>query len=93
MWRKSRGLNIFQMRTFLTAFSNAEWHSGLSGSNPGCITTGHEWESHRAVHNWPSVVRVWPGSAVIVNKNLLNKKLQTLLTTVLCLAFIVWLYY
>jgi hypothetical protein len=20
---------------------------------------GHDWESHRAVHNWPSVVRVW----------------------------------
>ena len=19
------------------------------------------WESHRAVHNWPSIVRVWPG--------------------------------
>ena len=33
------------------------------GSIPGCITTGRDWESHRAVHNWPSVaqVRVWPG--------------------------------
>ena len=30
---------------------------------PGCITTGRDWESHRAAHNWPSVVqvRVWPG--------------------------------
>jgi hypothetical protein len=33
------------------------------GSIPGCITTGRDWESHRAAHNWPSVVRisVWPG--------------------------------
>ena len=31
-------------------------------SFPGCITTGRDWESHRAAHNWPSVVwvRVWP---------------------------------
>jgi hypothetical protein len=33
------------------------------GSIPICITTGCDWESHRAAHNWPSViqVRVWPG--------------------------------
>ena len=33
------------------------------GSIPGCITTGHDREPHRAAHNWPSVVlvRVWPG--------------------------------
>ena len=31
------------------------------GSIPGCITTGCDWESHRAVHNWPSVIRVWTG--------------------------------
>ena len=33
------------------------------GSITGCITTGRDWESHRAVHNWSSVVlvRVWPG--------------------------------
>ncbi|CDR06146.1 unnamed protein product [Oncorhynchus mykiss] len=30
------------------------------GSIPGCITTGCDRESHRAAHNWPSVVRVWP---------------------------------
>jgi hypothetical protein len=29
------------------------------GSNAGCITTGHDWESHRPVYNWPSVVWVW----------------------------------
>jgi hypothetical protein len=42
------------------------------GLFPGCITTGRDWESHRAAHNWPSVVevRVWPGLAVIANKNL-----------------------
>jgi hypothetical protein len=32
-----------------------------SGSIPGCITTGCVWESHREAHNWPSIVRVWPG--------------------------------
>ena len=26
----------------------------------GCITTGRDWESHRAARNWPSIVRVWP---------------------------------
>ncbi|XP_055737530.1 palmitoyltransferase ZDHHC20-B isoform X2 [Salvelinus fontinalis] len=31
------------------------------GSIPGCITTGRDWKSHRAAHNWPSVVRVWLG--------------------------------
>jgi hypothetical protein len=28
---------------------------------PGCITTGYNWESHRAAHNRSTVVRVWPG--------------------------------
>ena len=40
------------------------------GSIPGCITTGRDRESHRVAHNWPSGVQVWPGQAVIVNKNL-----------------------
>ena len=40
------------------------------GSIPGCMTTGRDWESHKAAHNWPSVFRVWPGKAVIVNNNL-----------------------
>ena len=42
------------------------------GSVPGCITIGRDLESHSAAHNWPSIVRVWvwPGQAVIVNKNL-----------------------
>ena len=31
------------------------------GSIPGFITTGRDWESHRAAHNWPSKVRVWVG--------------------------------
>ena len=30
------------------------------GSNPG-----HDWESHRAAHNWPTVVQVCPVLAVI----------------------------
>jgi hypothetical protein len=38
----------------------------VPGSNPGCITSGRDWESHRAAHNWPSVIQ-----AVVVNKNLL----------------------
>ena len=25
------------------------------GSIPGCITTGRDWEYHRAAHNWPSI--------------------------------------
>ena len=33
----------------------------VPGSNPGCIISGRDWESHRAAHNCPSVVRVWPG--------------------------------
>ena len=40
------------------------------GSIPGCVTTARDWESHRASHNWPNDVQVWPGLAVIVNKNL-----------------------
>ena len=31
------------------------------GLIPGCMTTGRDWESHRAVHNWPSVVQVRGG--------------------------------
>ena len=31
------------------------------GSIAGCITTGRDWETCRAAHNWPSIVRVWPG--------------------------------
>jgi hypothetical protein len=27
------------------------------GSMLGCITTGRDWESHRAAHNLPSVVQ------------------------------------
>ena len=59
-----------------------EWRSGLRhrisvqgvtavpGSNPGRITSGRDWESHRAAHNLPSFVRVWPGEVIMVNKNL-----------------------
>uniref|UniRef100_A0AAZ3PER1 Ring finger protein 24 n=1 Tax=Oncorhynchus tshawytscha TaxID=74940 RepID=A0AAZ3PER1_ONCTS len=32
-----------------------------SNRGPGCITSGHDWESHRVVHNWPSSIQVWPG--------------------------------
>jgi hypothetical protein len=31
------------------------------GSIPGCVTTGHDQETHRAAHNWPSIVRVMGG--------------------------------
>ena len=49
-----------------------EWRSGLRhcisargvtpdpGLFPVCITTGRDWESHRAAHKW-LIVRVWPG--------------------------------
>ena len=40
------------------------------GSIPGCNITSCDWESHRAAHNWPRVVRVWPGQAAFVNKKL-----------------------
>ena len=33
----------------------------VTGSNPGCITSGRDWEAHRAAYNWPSVVRVCLG--------------------------------
>ena len=35
----------------------------VPGLIPGCITSGRDWETHEAAHNWPSVirVRVWPG--------------------------------
>ena len=69
-----------QVRRAAADDTPTKWCSVLSargaitdpGSIPGCITNGHDWESHRAVHNWPSVVRVrvWPGQAVIINKNL-----------------------
>uniref|UniRef100_A0A8C8F416 Peptidyl-prolyl cis-trans isomerase n=1 Tax=Oncorhynchus tshawytscha TaxID=74940 RepID=A0A8C8F416_ONCTS len=29
----------------------------VPGSKPGCITTGHDWESHMAAYNWTSVNR------------------------------------
>ncbi|CDQ88596.1 unnamed protein product [Oncorhynchus mykiss] len=31
----------------------------VPGLNSGCITSGRGWESHRAAHNCPSLVRVW----------------------------------
>ena len=40
--------------------------SAIAGTNPDCIISRCDWESCRAVHNWPSVVL---GLAVIVNKN------------------------
>ena len=33
----------------------------VPGLNPGCITSGRDWESHKAVYNRSSVVLVWPG--------------------------------
>ena len=34
---------------------------GIAGSIPGCITTSRDWKSHRAAHNWPSIVQVRGG--------------------------------
>ena len=56
----------------LSQLQDPEWRSGLRhcsargvttdpGSIPGCIITGCDQESHRAAHNWPSVVRVRGG--------------------------------
>uniref|UniRef100_A0A8C7HZ56 G protein-coupled receptor 155 n=1 Tax=Oncorhynchus kisutch TaxID=8019 RepID=A0A8C7HZ56_ONCKI len=42
--------------------SNALHHSARGvTTDPGSIITGCDRESHRVAHNWPSVVRVWPG--------------------------------
>ena len=30
----------------------------VPGSNPGCITSHRDWESHRAARDWPCVARV-----------------------------------
>jgi hypothetical protein len=72
------GLYIFHWMAL--KYGSPEWRSGLRfsargvtigpGSNPGCITSGSDWESYRAAHIWPSVVRIWPEQAVNVNKNL-----------------------
>ena len=37
---------------------------------PGFVTTGCDWGSHSAAHNWPSIVLVWPVEAVIINNHL-----------------------
>jgi hypothetical protein len=44
-----------------TLHLSARGLTAVPGSNLGCITSGRDWESHRAAHNWPSVARVWPG--------------------------------
>ncbi|CDQ85404.1 unnamed protein product [Oncorhynchus mykiss] len=41
--------------------SNVHGIRGYPTSNPGYITSGRDWESHRAAHNWPSVVQIWLG--------------------------------
>jgi hypothetical protein len=28
--------------------------------NPGCVTSGRDWEFHNVAHNWPNGVWVWP---------------------------------
>lgn len=40
--------------------SALEWRSITTdpGSIPGCITNGCDRESHRAKHNWPSIILV-----------------------------------
>ena len=50
----------------ITAMSSrvAQWSKALHfsargitavlGLNPSCVTSGCDWESHRAAHNWPS---------------------------------------
>ena len=70
---------VFVLSKLNSGFRVAQWFKALHlsargvttghGLISGCITTGRDWESHRAVLNWPSVirVRVWPGYAVIVN--------------------------
>ena len=32
------------------------------GSIPGCVTAGHDWETHEAASNCPSVVQVMGGA-------------------------------
>ena len=40
---------------------NARGATTVPGLNPSCITSGCDLKSHRAAHNWPSVVQVWLG--------------------------------
>jgi hypothetical protein len=35
--------------------------TSFQSMQPDCITTGCDWESHRAAHNRPNVVRVYAG--------------------------------
>ena len=69
MIRWERGSRVAQLSKALHL--SAKGITTDPGLFPGCITTGRDWESHRAVHNWPSIVRVrvWPRKAVIVNRN------------------------
>jgi hypothetical protein len=39
-----------------TLHLSAQDFTTVPGSNPGCITSGCDWESHKAAHNWPIVV-------------------------------------
>jgi hypothetical protein len=32
------------------------------GSIPNCVAASHDWETHEATNNWPSVVRVRPAA-------------------------------
>uniref|UniRef100_A0A8C7J4U8 Tudor domain containing 15 n=1 Tax=Oncorhynchus kisutch TaxID=8019 RepID=A0A8C7J4U8_ONCKI len=53
---KNSNLDNSPQRFFLSP-----WCSGLGTASQCCIMTGRDWESHRAAHNWQSVVRVLRG--------------------------------
>ena len=39
-----------------TLHLSARGVTAVPGLNPGCITSGRDWESHREAHNWPRVI-------------------------------------
>jgi hypothetical protein len=53
--RFCRGSRVAQWSK--TLHLSARGVTAMPDSNPGCITSSCDWESHRAVHNWPTVVR------------------------------------
>jgi hypothetical protein len=52
------GNALHKMKMQYSLYCSARGVTTDPDSIPGRITTGRDQESHRAVHNWPSVVQV-----------------------------------
>jgi hypothetical protein len=57
-WTPSLGYQVAAAILEALHFS-ARGVTTVPSSNPGYITSDHDRESHRAQHNWPTIVRVW----------------------------------